>query len=86
MTTAENRIQWEAENARLLEKLAAKGIDCRSFEGWKAVGKWVKRGEKRKAFRVQSGTVRVGIDPITGDDRYEPVFRTAYGFTADQVK
>jgi hypothetical protein len=83
---AENRIGWEAENARLLEKLAAVGIDARTFDAWKAEGKWVKRGEKRKAFRVQSGVRMVGIDPISGADRYEPVFKTAYGFTADQVR
>lgn len=85
MTAAERNIAFQAENARLLEKLAAKGIVAKSFEGWKAEGKWVKKGQKQKAFRVQAGVKRVGIDPITGEDRYEPVFKTAYGFTADQV-
>ncbi len=83
---ATNNIAWEAENARLLEKLAAKGVVAKTFDQWKAEGKWVKRGEKRKAFKVRSGVRPVGIDPITGDDRYEPLFKTAYGFTADQVK
>ena len=75
---------FQIENERLLEKV--KGVDVRSFNGWRLAGKWVKKGEKQKAFRVQAGVVRVGIDPITGEDRYEPKMRTAYGFTADQVK
>lgn len=77
---------FQVENARLIEKLRAKGIQVNTFDGWKAEGKWVKKGEKQKAFRVESGSVRVGIDPITGEDRYETKFKTAYGFTADQVK
>lgn len=77
-----SRIAFQVENARLLEKLP--GVN--SFDGWKAEGKWVKRGEKQKAFRVQAGMVKVGIDPITGEDRYEPKIVTVYGFTADQVR
>lgn len=75
------KIAFQTENERLLEKLPG----VKSFEGWKSEGKWVKRGQKQKAFRVQSGVVRVGINPITGEDRYEPKMVTVYGFTADQV-
>ncbi|MEG7660762.1 hypothetical protein, partial [Listeria monocytogenes] len=53
---------FQVENARLLEKLTG----VKSFDGWRAEGKWVKKGEKQKAFRVQSGVVRTGINPITG--------------------
>jgi hypothetical protein len=70
---------------RLLEKLRAQGVEVRSFDGWKDTGKWVKRGERRKAFRVQSGSRRYEV-PGTGEERYEPIYKTAYGFTADQVK
>ncbi len=80
MNTA--KIAWTAENTRLLEKLGGK---VRTYEGWKAVGKQVKRGEKQRGFRVQSGVVRTGIDPITGEDRYEPCMKTAYGFHESQV-
>lgn len=86
MTTAENALAFGAENCRLLEKFREGGIVAYSFEEWKSLGKWVKKGEKRKAFRVQSGVRRVGINCITGEDRYEPHFKTAYGFTADQVR
>lgn len=86
MTTAERQVAFASENERLLEKLRDAGTDVRSFEGWKHAGKWVRRGEKQRAFRVQSGARRVGIDPITGEDRYEPCFKFAYGFTAEQVK
>jgi hypothetical protein len=78
-----NLTAFQIENERLLEKI--EGQDVRSFEGWKRAGKWVKKGQKQKAFRVRSGVVRTGIDPITGADRYEPRIKTAFGFTADQV-
>jgi hypothetical protein len=77
--------EFQIENARLLEKLCAAGTEVRSFDGWKSVGKWVKKGQKQKAFRVKSGVRRVGIDPITGEDRYVDNIKTAYGFTAEQV-
>jgi hypothetical protein len=80
------KLGWGCENERLLEKLRAKGVEVRSFEGWKLVGKWVKKGEKQKAFRVQSGVYKAGIDPITGEDHYEPLMKTCYGFQASQVK
>lgn len=72
----------QIENARLLEKVPG----AKTFDQWRAVGKWVKRGERMKAFRVRAGVIRAGIDPITGEDRYEPKWATAYGFTADQVR
>ena len=80
-----SRIGFESENERLLEKLLAKGVEVRSFDGWKDAGKWVKKGEKRKAFRVQSGSRRYEV-PGTGEERYEPIYKICYGFTADQVK
>lgn len=79
------KLAFAAENERLLEKVREAGADVRSFEGWKAAGLFVKRGEKQKAFRVKSGTVAVGIDPITGADDVRTVFKTAYGFTRSQV-
>jgi hypothetical protein len=79
------RIERDIENERLLEKLRAKGIEVRSFDGWKLVGKWVKKGEKQKAYRVQSGSYKY-MDPITGEDRYEPLMKTCYGFAASQVR
>lgn len=75
------RIEWQAENERLLEKLGGR---ARSYAGWKAVGRYVKRGEKQKRFTVQSGT-RSEMDPLTGEMRAEPIFKTAYGFTEDQT-
>ena len=80
------KAEFQIENVRLLEKLAAKGIDARDFNGWKLAGKWVKKGEKQKAFRVQAGVRAAGIDPITGEDVYVPNMKTCFGFTADQVK
>lgn len=80
-----NKMAFQAENERLLEKLQVRGMEVRSFEGWKAVGKWVKKGERQQAFRVQSGVRLVGINPITGEDEYAPNMKTAYGFTAKQV-
>lgn len=81
------RIEFQVENARLCAKLCEEcGIEVKTFDQWKSEGKYVKKGEKQKAFRVRCGSRKVGIDPITGEDRIEPVFKTAYGFTADQVK
>jgi hypothetical protein len=80
-----SRAEFQIENARLIEKLQAKGFKVNTFEGWKAEGKWVKKGERQKAFRVQAGT-RGYEDPITGNTIAEPIFKTCYGFTADQVK
>ena len=81
-----NKLAFGCENERLLEKVRATGTEARSFDGWKDVRRWVKRGEKRKAFTVQSGVRRTGIDPITGEDRYEPKWVTCYGFTLDQTR
>jgi hypothetical protein len=61
-------ITFATENERLLEKAREAGIEVRSFDGWKAEGRWVRRGEKQKAFRVKSGVRRAGINPITGED------------------
>lgn len=80
------KIAFQVENARLIEKLREKGHKVNTFEGWKSEGKWVKRGEKQKAFKVQSGVRKAGINPITGEDEYEPLFKTAYGFTESQVQ
>lgn len=82
---ATSKMAFQSENERLLEKVQAKGIEVRSFDGWKMVGRWVKRGEKQTAFRVQSGVRRIGTNPITGEDEYAPNMKTAYGFTAEQV-
>lgn len=79
--TSYSKIEFEIENERLLEKLD----NVKSFNGWKAVGKFVKKGQKQKAFRVQSGSRCVGHDPISGETVYAPVIKIAYGFTADQV-
>jgi hypothetical protein len=76
------KAEWQIENSRLLEKLGGK---VRDFNGWKAVGKFVKRGEKQRAYRVQAGVVRTGINPITGEDRYEPNMKICYGFHESQV-
>ncbi len=80
-----SKLAWESENERLLEKLRAKGIEVRSFDDWRNMGRYVKCGQKRKAFTVQSGYRKTGIDPMTGEDEYLPVLKTAYGFTVDQV-
>lgn len=83
--TGTGKLAFQSENERLLEKVRAGGIELRSFGDWKQRGKWVKRGEKQKAYRVKSGVVRVGTDIKTGEDLYEPKMKTAYGFTAEQV-
>jgi hypothetical protein len=86
MNAAAGKLAFASENERLLEKARATGTEIHSFDGWKSLGKWVKKGERQKSVRVRSGNRVVGIDPITGEDRVEPVFKYAYGFTADQVK
>lgn len=77
---------FQVENERLLEKVRENGIEVRSFDGWKAEGRWVIKGMRRSAFRVQSGVVRTGINPVTGEDRYESRWVVAYGFTKDQTR
>ncbi len=76
------RIEWQVENERLLEKMNGQ---ARSYAGWKAVGRYVMRGQKQKMFRVQSGS-RTLEQAGTGETYSEPIFRTAYGFTEDQTK
>jgi len=71
-------------NEIYLEKARANGVEIRSFEDWKRIGKWVKRGEKQKSVRVKSGHFK-RMNPITGEDVYEPQYKFAYGFTKDQV-
>jgi hypothetical protein len=85
MNATANKLAYLSENERLLEKCRAKGIEVRSFDGWKEAGRWVKRGQKQKAFRVQAGSYRAGTDPITGEDRYEAKMVLCYGFTKDQT-
>lgn len=80
-----SKLSWAAENERLLEKLRMSGIEVHSFEGWKGLGRFVKRGSKSRAFQVQCGMVRIGINPVTGEVWYEKKFKTAYGFTKDQT-
>lgn len=75
----------QIENARLVEKAAANGAKINTFDGWKAAGRFVKRGEKSRGYRVKAGVVRTGIDPITGEDRYEDKFVTVYAFHVDQT-
>lgn len=78
------RAEFQIENERLLEKAREAGVEIRSFEGWKSVGKWVRKGMKTKTIQVRAGSVR-RVNTTTGEDEYDPRFRTAYGFTADQV-
>jgi hypothetical protein len=75
-----SKIEFQVENARLLEKLP--NVD--SYNGWKSRGKQVKKGAKQRAYRVQAGTIQ-RFDPITGEGYSEPRYVTAYGFGADQV-
>lgn len=75
-------IAFQVENERLLGKVTG---EVKSYGGWKLAGRQVKRGEKSKSFRVKSGQVRTGIDPITGEDRWETKWVAAYGFTIEQT-
>ncbi len=77
-------IEFQVENAYLLSLAQEKGIDIRSFDQWKLVGKFVRRGEKQMRVRVQAGS-RSFEDAITGNMIAEPIFKYAYGFTAKQV-
>ena len=77
-----SRTAAQIENARLLEKVD--NVD--TFDGWKAAGRFVRKGEKQRSFRVQAGFRRVGINPITGEDQFEPVFKIAYGFHVSQTE
>lgn len=76
---------WQAENERLLEKARLTGTEIRSLADWNSRGKRVRKGEKCKTVSVQSGERHCGIDPITGEDRYEEYWKAAYGFVAGQV-
>lgn len=78
-----SKIEFQVENERRLEKLNNPKI--KSFEGWKAEGKFVKKGERQKSYRVQCGTFS-RMNPITGEMQAEPIFKLCYGFTADQVR
>jgi hypothetical protein len=81
----ERHAQSIVQNDILLERLSREtGRTIRSFEGWKAVGRFVRRGQKQKSFQVCAGH-RTEQDPLTGDDVTYPIFRTAYGFTEDQL-
>ena len=84
MTTNYTRAAAQLENVRLIDKLNP--AEVRTFEGWKAAGRFVRKGEKQRAFRVQAGYIRTGIDPISGEDRYEPLYKTAYGFHVSQTE
>lgn len=80
------RIEWQVENARLCDKATeADGVLFQSYDQWQARGRQVRRGERRKAVRVFCGVGPDGEDPITGERRTAPVYRTAYGFTLDQT-
>lgn len=79
------KISAQLENIRLVEKAAANGAKINTFDGWKAAGRYVRRGEKSRAFRVKAGVVRVGIDPISGEDRYEDRIVTVYAFAIEQT-
>jgi hypothetical protein len=46
-------------------------------------GKYVKKGQRQKAFAVKTTIQR--MDPITGECMTDFTTRTAYGFTKDQV-
>jgi len=78
-------IEFQVENERLLSKLRANGIEARSFSDWKDQGRCVIQGETAKSFSVQSGN-RKRENPITGEATWsEPIFKTAYGFLANQT-
>lgn len=48
-----NRAQWIVQNDILLERLSREtGKAVRSFDGWKAIGRFVRRGQRQKAFQV----------------------------------
>ena len=79
------RMGWLAEQSWLREKARQQGTEIRSFEEWRQLGRWVRKGQRQRAISVQCGVRRVGIDPITGEDRYVPQYKTVYGFTRDQV-
>ena len=85
-TTNYTKIAAQLENARLVENAAAAGEPINTFDGWKAAGRYVRRGEKSRAFRVKAGMRRVGIDPISGEDRYEDNFRTVFAFHVSQTE
>jgi hypothetical protein len=84
-TTNYTKIAAQLENVRLVEKAAANGAKINTFDGWKAAGRFVKRGEKSRAYRVNAGVVRVGINPISGEGRYEAKMVTVYAFHIDQT-
>jgi len=77
-------IEHQVENEYLLEKCREQGLEIRSFDGWRLAGRWVKKGQKQKAYRVRCGTTQ-RMDPITGEMIATPATKLAYGFTADQV-
>jgi hypothetical protein len=76
----------QLETIRLVEKAVAAGEPINTFDGWKAAGRFVRRGEKARAYRVKSGVRRTGIDPITGEDRYEDNFKTVFAFHVSQTE
>ena len=77
--------QFAINNERLLEKAIEAGIEIRSFDGWKRVGKFVKKGEKQMQVRVVDGSYGE-YNPVTGESVSVPKYAMAFGFTANQVR
>lgn len=82
----ERGLQFKSDNERYLEAARATGVEIRSFDDWKQLGRFVKKGEKQKQVKVKVGYRKAGTDPISGEDLVAPTYRTAYGFTVDQVR
>jgi len=80
-----DRIEFQAQNAYLVEKAIEAGLDINTFDGWKAQGFFVKKGSKQQCYRVRAGS-RTVEDPLTGDFVSEPVFKHCYAFSRTQVE
>ncbi len=82
-----SKIEFEVQNEFYIDIFNKKfpNYIIHSFNGWKSLGKRVKKGEKQKAFTIQ---VNAGMreDPSTGESYMEKQNHDVYGFTADQVE
>ena len=76
------KYDFQLQNAQRVHD--AKLPDFDTYHGWKSRGKQVKKGAKQRAIRVREGGFQ-RINPITGEEYWEPKYVTAYGFGADQV-
>jgi len=80
----QTKIEFQVENARLVEKAIEAGIDINTYEGWKANGRYVMRGERQVSVRVRNGSYSQ-MDPITGAYFAVPKYSYAYGFMRKQT-